>query len=80
MDFKRVLDRLLECFSQEGVRWALTGGFAMGVLGVMRATADIESLIEANLQTLDWDLLKSYFETFDLQSAYADLKTRLGHA
>jgi hypothetical protein len=45
MDFKSVLDRLLEAFSRENVRWALTGGFAMGMLGAARATADMDFLV-----------------------------------
>ncbi len=182
MDFPSVLDRLLESFSQEGIRWALTGGFAMGTLGAARATADldflvhrddmprvharleclgyrrihhsenvsqydhpeaawgsldfihafrplalemlgraldkprlegrrmlrvlrpedvigmkvqamannparrlreladIESLIEANRDGLDWDLMKIYFNLFGLQVSYEDLKERFGHA
>lgn len=45
MEFQRVLDELLGRFSQEHVRWALTGGFAMGVLGAPRATADLDFLV-----------------------------------
>ena len=44
MDFQSVLDRLLEAFSQDDIRWALTGGFAMGALGAARATADLDFL------------------------------------
>ena len=46
----------------------------------MRELADIESLIEANQQSLDWERLKSYFDLFELQTVYADLKSRFGHA
>ena len=45
MDFQNVLDRLLEDFSKENVRWALTGGFAMGALGAPRATADLDFIV-----------------------------------
>ena len=45
MDFGIVLDRLIDFFSKEKVRWGLTGGFAMGALGAARTTADIDFLV-----------------------------------
>lgn len=45
MDFKLVMERLLTAFEREGVNYALMGGFALGVLGVPRATADIDFLM-----------------------------------
>lgn len=46
----------------------------------MRELADIESLLEANRRGLDWELLKTYFELFDLRDIYAELGSRFGHA
>lgn len=40
MDFKRVLSLLLEKFSNLNIRYALMGGFAMGLPGVGRTTID----------------------------------------
>jgi hypothetical protein len=45
MDFGAVLERLVDFFSKEKVRWGLTGGFAMGALGAPRTTADLDFLI-----------------------------------
>ena len=45
MDFRTVLKLIAEDFYRENIRWALIGGFALGALGVPRATIDIDLLI-----------------------------------
>ncbi len=45
MDFKKVLEGLLEEFDKRQVRYALMGGFALGLWGVPRATVDIDFLV-----------------------------------
>lgn len=45
MDFEQVLRSVLEGFEREHVRYAAIGGFAMGALGVPRATVDLDFLI-----------------------------------
>jgi len=45
MDFKLVLDKLLTAFEKAHIRYALMGGFALGLLGVYRATVDLDFLI-----------------------------------
>ena len=45
MDFERVLRGLVSEFSAHEVPYALTGGFALGALGVPRATMDIDFLV-----------------------------------
>lgn len=45
MDFQLVLSRLLEEFNRQQIRYAAIGGFALGVLGVPRATADLDFLV-----------------------------------
>ena len=45
MDFKLVLEKLLTAFEKEGVRYALMGGFALGLWGVHRSTVDIDFLV-----------------------------------
>ncbi len=45
MDFKVVLKLILDEFQKENVRYALMGGFALGVLGVPRATVDMDFLV-----------------------------------
>jgi hypothetical protein len=46
MNFKLVLEKLLTVFDREGVRYALMGGFALGLWGVGRSTVDLDMLIE----------------------------------
>lgn len=45
MDFKTVLGLILEGFQRENIRYALMGGFALGVLGLPRATVDLDFLV-----------------------------------
>jgi hypothetical protein len=45
MEFKLVLEKLLEEFERRGIRYALTGGFAMGLWGVGRVTVDVDFLV-----------------------------------
>ncbi len=45
MDFKAVLSLIIKRFSKEQVRYALMGGFALGALGVPRATIDLDFLV-----------------------------------
>lgn len=45
MDFKLVLEKLITSFEDRGIRYALIGGFALGLWGVPRATVDIDFLV-----------------------------------
>lgn len=45
MDFKVTLEMILKGFAEAKVRYALIGGFALGALGVPRATIDLDFLI-----------------------------------
>jgi len=45
MDFETVLKFIVTDFSKGEVRYALIGGFAMGALGIMRATVDLDFLV-----------------------------------
>lgn len=45
MDFKAVLEKLIGEFKKRKVRYALIGGFALGLRGVGRATIDLDILI-----------------------------------
>ncbi len=45
MDFEHVLRTLLAEFHRLEIRYAAIGGFAMGVLGVPRATMDLDFLV-----------------------------------
>jgi len=46
MEFERVLRLLLIEFKKEEVKYGLMGGFAMGVLGIMRSTMDLDFLVD----------------------------------
>lgn len=45
MDFKMVLEKLLGEFESRQIRYALMGGFALGLWGVPRTTVDMDFLV-----------------------------------
>lgn len=45
VDFAHVLKTLLAELERQGIRYAAIGGFALGALGVVRATADVDLLV-----------------------------------
>ncbi|SPD72998.1 conserved hypothetical protein [uncultured Desulfobacterium sp.] len=45
MDFRLVFEKLLTFFHENNVRYALMGGFALGLHGVSRSTVDIDFLV-----------------------------------
>lgn len=47
MNFELVFKELLQKFTEQNIRFALIGGFALHVAGFTRATNDIDFLIEA---------------------------------
>lgn len=51
MDFKLVLEKLLTAFTEQGIRYALMGGFAMGLWGGSRSTVDIDFLVHRDDMT-----------------------------
>ncbi len=54
VDFELVLKKLLDEFDNNQVRYAVIGGFALGVLGHVRATMDLDFLIHRDdLDKLD---------------------------
>lgn len=60
MDFAKVLTILTKEFSEEKVRYALIGGFAMGALGIVRSTMDLDFLIDVNDMPKADVILKKY--------------------
>lgn len=48
MEFKRVLELILKDFQKENIRYAVIGGFALGALGVPRATIDLDFLVSSD--------------------------------
>ena len=45
MDFKLVVEKLITAFKDDGISYALMGGFALGLWGVPRATVDVDFLV-----------------------------------
>ena len=45
MDFEKILKLLIADFNKKEIRYALIGGFGMGLLGVARATMDLDFLV-----------------------------------
>lgn len=45
MDFKTVLKQLITAFEGQGIRYALMGGFAVGLWGGSRTTVDLDFLV-----------------------------------
>ena len=63
MDFERVLKALLADFDYQQIRYAAIGGFALGVLGIPRATMDLDFLVQRD----DLDKLQIVLTTLGYQ-------------
>lgn len=46
MDFERVLDDIISGFDKNKISYGLIGGYALGLYGVVRATMDLDFLID----------------------------------
>jgi Uncharacterised nucleotidyltransferase len=54
MDFKRVTEKLLASFKDRYIRYALIGGFAVGLWGAARGTVDMDFIVlREDLEALD---------------------------
>ena len=54
MDFSLVVTMLFDRLEQAKIRYAAIGGFALGLLGLLRATGDIDLLVHRDdLSALD---------------------------
>lgn len=63
MDFKTVLDIIIKGFKEENIDYALMGGFALGALGIPRATVDLDFLIfKEDLSKVDKILKENNYE------------------
>jgi len=63
MEFEKVLEVIIKNFEEEGVRYALIGGFALGVLGVPRATVDLDFLVlKEDLPKVDKIMQRNNYE------------------
>ena len=66
MDFLSVIETVIQQLDKKGVRYALIGGFAMGLRGVQRATVDLDFILMLDdLRTADKVFTQSgYTRTF----------------
>lgn len=60
MDFKRVISTVITDFRDEELRFALIGGFGMAALGIVRATNDIDFLLNKEDETAARRILLKY--------------------
>ena len=82
MDFEFVLRKVIPEFEKENIRYALIGGFALGLLGIPRATMDLDFLVQKDdLENLDKILTtigyKLYFRSENV-SHYRGENSELG--
>lgn len=79
MDFGKVFELLIGDFKKENIRYALIGGFAMGALGIVRATMDLDFLIHfQDLPKLE-TIMRKYnynrvFKTENVSQYVSDVK------
>ncbi len=79
MDFEIVLKKLTSEFKKNNIRYALMGGFAIGLWGIIRATGDLDFLVrkddssklDAILKSLGY---KCYYKTENVAQYVSDLK------
>lgn len=66
MDFKSVLTALLSRFAEREVRYALMGGFALGLWGVGRTTVDLDFLAHRD----DGEKIRKIMRELDYECRY----------
>lgn len=66
MEFKTVLSRLLKAFEEQNIRYALIGGFAMGLWGMGRTTVDLDFLVNRD----DMDKVDSIMTSLGYECRY----------
>jgi len=79
MDFELVFEKVIKSFKEENIQYGLIGGFALGVMGILRATMDIDFLLLVDdLEKVDSILTKSMYKcvykTANISQYSSDLK------
>jgi len=79
VDFKKVLTIISKEFSSNNIEYALIGGFALGVRGVVRATVDIDLLVKGDDIDQADHILKGYgfqciYKTENVSQYISDIK------
>ena len=68
MDFLPVLQATIAAFDAAGIRYALIGGFAMGLHGVQRATMDVDFILMLD----DLDQASKHLDGLGFRCIYRD--------
>lgn len=66
MDFKQVLSFLSKEFARKNIRYALIGGVALGAHGIVRATVDLDFLVNKE----DLSKVKKIMESHNYKTMY----------
>lgn len=66
MDFKLIFEKLLAAFKEQDIRYALMGGFAMGLWGGSRSTVDLDFLVHRD----DITKVNSIMNALDYECKY----------
>ena len=63
MDFELVLKSIIRDFNNNSIRYALIGGYALGILGISRNTFDLDFLVNRD----DREKLKSILSKYQYE-------------
>lgn len=79
MNFEKVIELVVGDFKKEKVNYAFMGGFAMGALGVVRATLDLDFLIDRKDTPKVEKIMQKYsyqcvYKTENIAQYVSDLK------
>lgn len=66
MDFELVLKSIIKDFNNNSIRYALIGGYALGILGISRNTFDLDFLVNRD----DRGKLKSILSNYQYEIKY----------
>ena len=83
MDFELVFKHVIQPFEEEDIQYGLIGGFALGVMGILRSTIDIDFLIlvddlEKAENVLSSAMYSCIYKTENISQYSSSIKT-LGH-
>lgn len=73
MDFERVLRKIVDQLDLRGIRFALIGGHGLAAYGLVRATLDLDLVVEAEAQPSLIDFLEGIgYETLHRSTGYSN--------
>ena len=83
MNFELVFKQVIQSFEEEKLQYGLIGGFALGVMGILRSTIDIDLLLliddlEKADKILEKALYKRIYRSENISQYSSDIK-ELGH-